>query len=426
MELTVLLPVLDEAMNLEILLPAIHNVARRLDVEYEILVVDGGSQDGSRETAEAHGARVLPQESPGYGGALRDGIASARGRYVVTMDSDLSHDPIIITQLMAARHRADVIVASRYIPGGSGEMPRLRYVLSRVLNTVFRVVLSISTHDVSSGFRIYRRDVFREVDITCRNFDVLEEILVKAIARGYRLRELPFRYKPRGAGSSHARLFAFGKAYLRTLGRMWALRNSISSADYDYRAYFSRHPYQRFWQRRRFALITQLSQYPPRILDVGCGSSYILTAFPQAVAVDVLLHKLRFDADMSSRRVNASVFALPFPDGHFDEVICSQVIEHVPAEPVVLDELVRVLRPGGALILGTPDYGNWQWRWIEWIYARVNPVGYADEHITHYTYATLVAELEKRGLAVEAHRYIQKAELILKARKGTACRALTQ
>jgi len=416
-ELTVLLPVLDEAINLETLLPAIHAVARRLEVEYEILVVDGGSQDGSRETAFAHGARVLPQESHGYGGALRDGMAAARGRYVLTMDSDLSHDPIIITQLMAARSSADVIVASRYIPGGGGDMPRSRYLLSRVLNTVFRVLLSLQVHDVSSGFWLYRREVFREVEITRRNFDVLEEILVKVIARGYRLRELPFHYKPRGAGASHARLWAFGKAYLRTLWQMWKLRNSISSADYDYRAYFSRHPYQRFWQRRRFAAITRLSEYPARILDVGCGSSYMLTAFPQAVAVDVLFHKLRFDRDMANRRVNASIFALPFPGGHFDEVICSQVIEHVSAEPVVLDELVRVLRPGGALILGTPDYGHWQWRWIERIYARVNPVGYADEHITHYTYASLAEELERRGLSIEAHRYIQKAELILKARK---------
>ncbi|MBE7557631.1 glycosyltransferase [bacterium] len=417
-ELTILLPVLDEAMNLEVLLPAIHDVAGRLSVSYEILVVDGGSQDGSREIADRRGARTLAQESPGYGGALRDGIRAARGRFILTMDSDLSHDPIVITQLFAARHKADVIVASRYMPGGEADMPRLRYWLSRTLNVVFRFVLSLSVRDVSSGFRLYRAAIFREIDITRRNFDALEEILVKALARGFRLLELPFRYKPRHTGETHARLWAFGRAYLGTLFQMWKLRNSISSADYDYRAYFSRHPYQRFWQRRRFSIIARMSHCPPRILDVGCGSSYMITAFPQAVVCDVLHHKLRFVGRMTSRRTCASVFALPFPDGHFDEVICSQVIEHVPRDERVLDELARVLAPGGRLIIGTPDYGRWQWRVIEWIYARVNPVGYADEHITHYTRETLTRELLRRGLVVEEFRYIHGAELIVRARWG--------
>ncbi len=404
-------------MNLEVLLPAIHEVAKRLEVPYEILVVDGGSQDGSRETAEAHGARTLRQESPGYGGALKDGIAAAAGRYILTMDSDLSHDPIVITQLFAARHKADVVVASRYMPGGEADMPRMRYWLSRVLNAIFRYVLALNIHDVSSGFRLYRAAVFHEVQILRRNFDVLEEILVKALARGYTLIELPFRYKPRVAGETHARLWAFGKAYVKTLYQMWKLRNSIASADYDYRAYFSRHPYQRFWQRRRFSIITRMSEYPPRILDVGCGSSYMITAFPQAMVCDVLHHKLRFDGRMTDKRACASIFALPFADASFDEVVCSQVIEHIPRDQGALDELVRVLRAGGHLILGTPDYGGWQWPLIEWVYARVNPVGYADEHITHYTLESLVRELERRGLVVEEYRYIQKAELIVKAKK---------
>jgi hypothetical protein len=72
-----------------------------------------------------------------------------------------------------------------------------------------------------------------------------------------------------------------------------------------------------------------------------------------------------------------------------------------------------VLAPGGRLVLGTPDYGGWQWPVIEAIYARVAPGAYADEHITHYTRPELVALFEAKGYRLQATRYILRAELIL-------------
>jgi SAM-dependent methyltransferase len=111
------------------------------------------------------------------------------------------------------------------------------------------------------------------------------------------------------------------------------------------------------------------------------------------------------------------VFALPFPDACFDTVICSEVIEHIPDEPVVLGELNRVLRSGGTLVLGTPDYGRILWHLVEWVYGRVAPGGYADEHITHFDRQ----ELERRLDALNYERldcqYVGFCEMILKARK---------
>jgi ubiquinone/menaquinone biosynthesis C-methylase UbiE len=80
--------------------------------------------------------------------------------------------------------------------------------------------------------------------------------------------------------------------------------------------------------------------------------------------------------------VRASGFALPFPDSSFSCVLCSQVIEHVPKDAPILDELCRVLRPGGRIALGTPDYANWQWVYVEKLYGLVPG---KDEHISHYT-----------------------------------------
>src|SRR3954465_3925713 len=89
LDLTVLLPVLNERDNLAALLPRLAAVLRRIDCTSEVLVVDGGSGDGTVELARSLGARVLVQTSPGYGGALREGFAAANGRYIVTSDADL-------------------------------------------------------------------------------------------------------------------------------------------------------------------------------------------------------------------------------------------------------------------------------------------------------------------------------------------------
>jgi hypothetical protein len=82
-----------------------------------------------------------------------------------------------------------------------------------------------------------------------------------------------------------------------------------------------------------------------------------------------------------------------------------------------MEELVRVIRPGGLLILGTPDYGRRLWRTLEWIYGRVFPGGYAKEHINRYTYEGLREVLERDlGLEVLDCRYVGRSEMIFKAR----------
>jgi SAM-dependent methyltransferase len=154
------------------------------------------------------------------------------------------------------------------------------------------------------------------------------------------------------------------------------------------------------------------------VLDVGCGSSHIIGALPRgSVALDILANKLRFAGRFQVPLVRGSGFALPFPDESFPCVLCSQVIEHVPMVPSMIDELTRVLKPGGRLVLGTPDYDRWEWVCIERAYGFFAPGGYADEHISHYTRKGLLQEFARRGFTPETTRYILRAELILAFRK---------
>lgn len=415
--IAVVIPCLNEAQNLTLLLPQLGAVLQELAVPAQVYVIDGGSTDGTPAVAERLGARVIRQRGTGYGGAIKTAFEDIEATYIITLDADLSHHPAIVKYLYEMRDQAEIVIASRYVNQGYAAMPWSRRLLSGALNRIFRRILDLPVHDLSSGFRLYHRKAIAALNIEFTTYAVLQEILVKAFCEGYQVREIPFHYLPRRHGKTHARLVRFARDYIAVLWKMWSLRNSIASADYDSRAFNGFIPLQRYWQRRRYHIILGFLGDKLRVLDAGCGSSQILNGAPQIVGVDLLMRKLRFMRRPGRRLVNASTFALPFKDGAFEAVISSEVIEHLEEKESLFDELVRCVEPGGALILGTPDYGRWQWPLIERLYGRFKPSGYADEHITRYTFTKLARHLERLGLVIEEYTYILGGELIIRARK---------
>jgi dolichol-phosphate mannosyltransferase len=415
-DLSVLIPASREGGDLARLLPQLARILGGLGIRHEVLLLTGDPDELTRDTAAAHGASLI-EVQPGYGSALTAGFSRAAGEYLLTMDADLSHPPDFVERLWGERELADVTIASRYVPGGRADMGAVRYACSRLLNALFSRGLDVPIRDLSSGFRLYRTAVIREQRVTSRHYDILQQTIVRAFAEGWRVREVPFAYHPRSTGSSHRRVAQVGWAWMRTFGQLWLLRNSILAADYDDRAHDSRIFLQRYWQRSRFRHVMELIAGEGPVLDIGCGSSRIIGNLPGgSVAVDVLHRKLRYARRFHRPLVGGSGFALPFADESFPCVLCSQVIEHVPKDSPILDELCRVLRPGGRLVLGTPDYANWQWVYIEKLYGLV-PGGYKDEHVSHYTNAELVRIMAERGLKLEQERYILRGELIQAYRK---------
>jgi dolichol-phosphate mannosyltransferase len=223
-QVSLVIPVVNEQENLELLLPLVNQAFNQLAIKPEIIVVDGGSHDNSKVVAEQLGARVVEQTERGFGGALLAGFAAASAPYVITMDADLSHPPEFLADFWRQREEADLIIASRYIKGGKADMALSRRFLSTLLNRTYGVLLGVKVHDLSSGFRIYDRRVLTSLELRARDFDILEEILVKIYANGGRVREVPFHYQVRNSGESHAKLVRFAWAYLKTLLRMCRLR----------------------------------------------------------------------------------------------------------------------------------------------------------------------------------------------------------
>src|SRR5205809_311088 len=299
-------------------------------------------------------------------------------------------------------------------------MPLSRRILSRALNRLYRTTLALPHRDLSSGFRMYRRRVVDDVGpVSAEGLDALQEVLVKAFSQGWKILEVPLFYRQL-RGWTGGRLAELSAGYVKTLGRLIALRNSVKAADYDNRAFDSWIPLQRYWQRARFRVIRGMVDGATRILDIGCGSSRIVQSLPQAVGLDMQIRKLRWLRAPGRQLVQASMNQLPFPDGTFDCVICSEVIEHIPRPEIDLTEMVRVLAPGGMLVLGTPDYSRWIWRALEGAYKKVFPQGYATEHINRYTRTILRQEIERMGLTVLDLQYVGASEMIFRAIKSAA------
>ena len=415
--LSVVVPVPGRAADVA---PAIRGLRRGIDglgVRAELIVAGRDVSHLTREFTEAD-ARAVAAAHPGFGSALRAGLEAATGEYVLTVDGECGDAAEAARELWNSRHGADVIVASRYVPGAHARMSVPRRIASRLLNATFSRGLSLPVTDLSSAFRLYRRDVLLDQRLGGHDYDVLPESLVRALAGGWTVREIPLRIDVARRVRSIRPMISLGVSYARTFGSLWQLRNSIHAGDYDARAHDSIIPLQRYWQRQRYKHITELIAGQGAVLDVGCGSSRIIGALPAgSVALDILPNKLRTSRRYNKPLVHGTAFMLPFADASFPCVLSSQVIEHVPLESPILSELDRTLAPGGRLVLGTPDYDRWEWVYMEKAYGFFKPGGYADEHIARYTRAGLIRRFTQLGYILEDTRYILRGELILAFRK---------
>ena len=208
----VLIPTLDEAENITKLLELV-----RLSVPAaDVLVIDDGSTDGTRRRAEVVAStlgqiRVWHRPGPrGLGEAYRAGFALALAEgygVVVQMDADLSHDPRHLGALVDAIGRgADVAIGSRYVPGGSTPgWPRRRRALSRAGGLYARTLLGLEAHDVTSGYRAYRSDILRTVDlsdVTSTGFGFQIDMTERVQRAGAKVVEVPIAFHDRIAGTS--------------------------------------------------------------------------------------------------------------------------------------------------------------------------------------------------------------------------------
>ena len=207
----VVVPTFNERANLPIL---VSGLMRHHDVR--VMVVDDQSPDGTGEVAEAlareHAGRievVHRTERRGLGRSYVDGLKKAIREpvdVVCQMDADLSHDPAHLPDLVAAADRADVVIGSRYIPGGQVvNWPRRRRLLSRLANLYIRAVTRLSARDCTSGYRCWRREALAALPLdrfVSDGYSFIVEMLYVASQRGCGIAEVPITFVERRLGES--------------------------------------------------------------------------------------------------------------------------------------------------------------------------------------------------------------------------------
>ena len=220
-ELTILMPCLNEAETLETCVRKAFGFLERAGIHGEVLIADNGSTDGSPDLARLLGARTIEVPRRGYGAALIQGINAARGRYVIMGDADDSYDFSSLDDLVRAlRSGADLVMGNRFAGGiRPGAMPKLhRYLGNPVLSFIGRRFFRCGIGDFHCGLRGFRRDSARALDLRTTGMEFASELVVKASLAKQRIVEVPVVLHPDGRSRPpHLRSWRDGWRHLRFL-----------------------------------------------------------------------------------------------------------------------------------------------------------------------------------------------------------------
>jgi glycosyltransferase involved in cell wall biosynthesis len=414
-KLSVVIPVYNESKTIR----EIVRLVRCVPIEKEILIVDDGSTDGTREILREldgrDGVRVFLQPTnQGKGAAVSVGFRYATGDVVVIQDADLEYDPQEYARMMApiTDGHADVVYGSRFLGGGPRRVLYFWHTIgNRMLTLASNMFTNLNLTDMETCYKMFRREVVQSLTIESRRFGIEPEITAKVARRGYRIYEVPISY--------YGRTYEEGKkiGFADAVSALWTIvkhgvRETEDPANVGHvtLARLARlEPYNR-WLVDRFR-----RALGKRILEVGAGFGNLTRHLAEdgggaaelVVASDldpVALEYLK-GAFRERPSVRVASYRFPLDDAARDElrglaldtIVCCNVLEHIEDDRAALQNMRDVLQPGGRLVLLVP--------------AHARLYGPLDEHLRHfrrYEKAELEEKVTRSGLRLEDCRFVNR------------------
>ena len=438
-----------------------------------------GSEELILSLSEHYPVESLIRKSErGLSSAVIDGIKKTNSDYVVLLDADGQHPFSLLPEIISNLHKYDLVLPSRYVEGGGTEGWSLkRKLVSRVAALLAKPLLP-KFHDPASGFIGFRRYILPPLYSLSRDgFKIGTDILAKSNYESSI--EIPYIFRTRTRGESKfsgsqvvsyikqllqlytlklSRLIRFGIAELAGtiivfaltflftelagfhylvslavatvasfftkywLNKEWTFAEKLepSSADYEWKSFYKGNLPQRVWKRKIANIIWKM--FPPEgnnnLLDIGCGSSPIISKYPGATGIDVNLSKLNL---MRSKCKNTTFLAMwaenlwQFGDNTLDKVLFIETIEHLENPKKAISEIVRVLKDNGEVIIATPETGGVRGKL--WSLAELS-TPYREEHIQKFTRKSLETLCLENNLKPIEHKYVFWCDLVEKFRKS--------
>lgn len=350
-KLSVVIPVYNERHTLEEIIRRINNV----NIDKEIIIVDDGSTDGTRDVLkdiQQDNLRIiLKDKNEGKGAALRIGFAHVTGDIVIVQDADLEYDPQEYHQLIKPilDGNADVVYGSRFL---STQTRRALFfwhmVGNKLLTLLTDMVCNLTLTDIETCYKAFRSDVIKNITIEEKRFGFEPEITIKISRLNCRIYEVGIAYYGRNYYAGKKAGWRDGFEAIKCILKYGIMRNI-----------FNEEPFlEKYLRQVRLKKILPHIKNTQVVCDIGCGSHFVLLRklsdmARECIGIDKKVHPMRY----SNLRILAIEIndTLPLEDDSVDVVTMLATLEHFANDKGIALEAKRILKSGGRLFITVPS-----------------------------------------------------------------------
>ena len=408
LRLSVLIPVYNERYLVRELLQRVLAVNIPGIAEIEVVVVDDGSKDGTRELLRgiAAGERriryIEHERNQGKGAAVRTAIRAATGDLIVFQDADLEYDPRDYARLVRPffEDGADVVYGSRFLPSERRRVLYFRHTIgNRFLTFLSNLFTDLNLTDMETCYKMFRGPLLKSIPIRSNDFSMEPEITAKIAKRECRVFEVPISYLGRTYREGKKIGWRDGFKALRAILKYWLLDDIYAEDEYGSHILHNLERARRFNRWMGEAIQPLVGE---RVLEIGAGIGNVtewLVPRDLYVASDVNPNYIGYLRNMSLGRPYMKVEHIDVEDpacfapwrGKFDTVVCLNVLEHVRDPNLSLENMAGSLEPNGRLLLYVPQHQR--------LYSSLDEVL---GHRCRYSREELTDEVSRAGFTVES------------------------